>query len=145
MPATTNSPGDDNKQPWTKSKKTKLWDLWDVNNRLRLGREVKVCRNTSDNFLVLFLFFSLLPGFYQDTKPSWGIVQLAQAAKTSRISPSDHNVWKRDPWSHREGGKFSIFPFFSPPYPEARTSCWTALQPQRQRYLKLQEKTHLSG
>lgn len=57
MPATTNSPADDNKQPWTKSKKTKIWDLWDVNNRCRLGREVKVCRNTSDNFLVLFLFF----------------------------------------------------------------------------------------
>ena len=54
----------------------------------------------SDNvhlLVVLFLFFfSLLPGFYQDTKPSWGIVQQAQAAKTSRISPSDRNARKRN-------------------------------------------------
>ena len=97
-----------------KIQKTKIWDLWNVNNRHRLGREVKVCRNTSDIFLVLFLFFfSLLPGFYQDTKPSWGIVQQAQAAKTSRISPSDRNARKRNTWSHRVGGSFQWFLFLT--------------------------------
>ena len=97
-----------------KIQKTKIWDLWDVNNKHRLGREVKVCRNTSDIFLVLFLFFfSLLPGFYQDTKPSWGIVQQAQAAKTSRISPSDRNARKRNTWSHRVGGSFQWFLFLT--------------------------------